>query len=586
MARKSGWQEFTENFNGVYDTFNKAAQGIETSRIMNDEKFTGEGKAGAGLEGSALEAARYRALSDIQSKYGDVKGALETRNSYESLRNSARENVIGDATQDDVIFQRGAGASGLLRGQTNSANASANASNASAANSYSIIGDRAATQPFRLENQRLLNAGLGLDNTGKVLGNDNDALQLRLDTEAFGDDLRLRKIAVEQARASVDATRAGTGLNTARTDQITTLLPGRVADQLADLDLTKAQTNRIETLLSGEEALQGQQLQSAIAAMGLSAANTKQILALLPGKVAQTDAQTASIVANTQGQVLKNDADLAAANTRGVEAGFLTQISDPEWWKSQGVKGDPTPQQRTDALIEMYRNSDVPVERQMAVEGALNRHGIEKLQNVALETAQTAKNLYQEGGIEAVKDWYDTMDDGDKTKIDTRVVDGVHELYRSAGAGADRTETVLHRGASREELDAKFLGQIMDPGSGMEIAAAFLDMGNVAARTESSLATAEFTRENMKGLTGLQGLTDENIALANVRARQIRAELRQQYSAEGKAELGDLADQKALDRFLTETLPLLAYDDDLDLDALVQQFLTQRGAQPITFDPE
>jgi len=187
MARKSGWQEFTENFNGVYDTFNKAAQGIETSRIMNDEKFTGEGKAGAGLEGSALEAARYRALSDIQSKYGDVKGALETRNSYESLRNSARENLIGDATQDDVIFQRGAGASGLLRSQTTAQRASAASSYASAANNRSIIGDRAATLPFRLE-------GLGL-------ANDDAQLNYNLGLATFGSDVDLAAANAERGES-------------------------------------------------------------------------------------------------------------------------------------------------------------------------------------------------------------------------------------------------------------------------------------------------------------------------------------------------------------------------------------------------
>jgi hypothetical protein len=357
-----------------------------------------------------------------------------------------------------------------------------------------------------------------------------------------------------------------------------------------DLNLTKVQTNRIEELLSGELKLQGQQLRSAISAMGLSEAQTEAIIAKLPGQIqAQTDASNASQV-DTAGNVLDNaqqqidlDAATAAAEVRDLESQFLREVNDPEYMAANGIETEADAQA---ALIAMYRGSNIPVERQMQVETALNTHSLGKLQNTAAEMAQTANNLYQTGGVEAVREWYDTVDDGAKTTIDTRVVDGVHELYRSSGEGDDRTETVLHSGASREEMEAKFMGQITDPGSGMEIAAAFLEMRNVAARTESSLATAEFTRENLKGLAGQQGLTDENIALANVRARQIRAELRQQYSAEGKAELGELADQKALDRFLTETLPLLAYDENLDIDALVQTFLTQRGAQPITFDPE
>lgn len=157
MARKSGWQEFTENFNGVYGAFTKVAQDFETGKIMNDEKFTAEGKGGAGLSGGALDAARYRALSDIQAKYGDVKGALESRNSYQSLRNSTRENEIGDATQDEVTFQRGLGASNEVRARTN-------ASNASAANSNSLVGERNALLPGRLTNQSLTNDGAETQN--------------------------------------------------------------------------------------------------------------------------------------------------------------------------------------------------------------------------------------------------------------------------------------------------------------------------------------------------------------------------------------------------------------------------------------
>ena len=36
MARKSPWQEFTENFQNVYGTFTKLGKNIETARIMDD----------------------------------------------------------------------------------------------------------------------------------------------------------------------------------------------------------------------------------------------------------------------------------------------------------------------------------------------------------------------------------------------------------------------------------------------------------------------------------------------------------------------------------------------------------------------
>ena len=80
MARKSPWQEFAENFDAVYGTFQKVGKNIETSRITGD-KFTEEGGLGFGLKGDALERARYKALGDIYAKYGEaIKGWLCANN--------------------------------------------------------------------------------------------------------------------------------------------------------------------------------------------------------------------------------------------------------------------------------------------------------------------------------------------------------------------------------------------------------------------------------------------------------------------------------------------------------------------------
>ena len=54
MARKSGWQEFAENFNSTFEIGNKIQQGIATRGVMNDEKFMAEGAAGYGLSGNEL----------------------------------------------------------------------------------------------------------------------------------------------------------------------------------------------------------------------------------------------------------------------------------------------------------------------------------------------------------------------------------------------------------------------------------------------------------------------------------------------------------------------------------------------------
>jgi len=575
MARKSPWQEFAENFQGVYGTFQKIGQDIETGRIMDDEKFTAEGKAGAGLSGSALEKARYKALGDIYTKYGNAKDGLAVRTQLAGLESAERKNELDAATLQEQIKQNGLLKSALMNAQVYSTTASGNNSNASANNTNALT-------PYQIA-------------------------KLEADTDGVMSQIAERNALLDgkvaQQAATLDATRAGIGQTEAQTDEITQLLPGKVAAQLAGLELTTAQTNRIEELLSGEKALQGQQLKDAIAAIGLTEANTKRVLDLLPGQIqAQTDASalsganlasvtagTAATEANTAGQVLKNESDQAAADIQAMETGFLTQINDPAFRAANNIETEEDAQA---ALLGLYKNSNIPIERQMAVETAMNKHGLGQLQNVAAQNAQAARNELQTGGVAGVIKWYDGVDDGDKTKLDTRVVDGVHELFRIEGTGDNRTETVLHSGASEAELEAKLMGQITDPGSGLEIAASILEMrskeagiGKDEALTAQANATAEFTIENTKGLAGSQAYTKAQLDLANVRAREIRAELRQNYTPEGKAELASQRDQKALDKFLTENLPLLAMNPDMDIDALVEQFLTSRQQTAITFDP-
>ena len=107
MARKSGWQEFAENFQGVYGTFKQIGQDVETGRIMDDEKFTAEGAAGAGLSGSALDKARYKALGDIYTKYGNAKEGLAMRQSVSNLESSERQNELNDRIFENQVRLQG-----------------------------------------------------------------------------------------------------------------------------------------------------------------------------------------------------------------------------------------------------------------------------------------------------------------------------------------------------------------------------------------------------------------------------------------------------------------------------------------------
>jgi hypothetical protein len=165
MARKSPWQEFAENFKGVYGTFKQIGQDVETSRIMDDERFTGEGGLGAGLKGSALDKARYKALGDIYTKYGNAKEGLAMRQSVSDLESSERKNELDAATLQERIKQNGLLQSLLMNSQANS-------NNASAALSFGRANTEDALRDGRVEGQRLTNLGLGIGNDTSKLAYD------------------------------------------------------------------------------------------------------------------------------------------------------------------------------------------------------------------------------------------------------------------------------------------------------------------------------------------------------------------------------------------------------------------------------
>ncbi len=148
MARKSGWQNFSDNFNSVYGTFSKAAQDFESADIMDDEKFMAEGglgynsKTGKALEGTALEKARYKALGDIATKYGNAKEGLGYRQQLSNLESSERENTINQSIMAELINQRGALTSAQMRSQTSANDASASLSYARGNEITTLLGPK------------------------------------------------------------------------------------------------------------------------------------------------------------------------------------------------------------------------------------------------------------------------------------------------------------------------------------------------------------------------------------------------------------------------------------------------------------
>jgi len=108
MARKSQWAQFAENFKSTYEIGQKLQQGYATKQVMDDEKFMSEdGGAGYGLKGDNLERARYKALGDIATKYGDTAGGLANRTALADLNAKDRDNRIDANNEQYTTALRG-----------------------------------------------------------------------------------------------------------------------------------------------------------------------------------------------------------------------------------------------------------------------------------------------------------------------------------------------------------------------------------------------------------------------------------------------------------------------------------------------
>ena len=192
MARKSKWAQFTDNFNGVYGTFNKIGKDIESTKVMNNEY---EDDLGNALGGDALDRRRMQELSKVYTKYGDTKGGLDLRAQQAKIESDKRANDLSRDTYDELVKQNG-----LLRTQQ-------------------MLADRRGTDANTANTQSTTS---------------------RRDTLLPGE--------VDQQGATLDGTRANTANTQSTTGRRDTLLPGEVDQQGATLAGTRANTaNTVST---------------------------------------------------------------------------------------------------------------------------------------------------------------------------------------------------------------------------------------------------------------------------------------------------------------------------------------------------
>jgi hypothetical protein len=102
MARKSGWQQFADNFTSMYSTVNKFGKEGADRDIMDqeaEEQFNDKGlSTGFSMGGKnygsmdEVNMAKYQGLSDNAARYGDSKGALNMQEKMATIRSKGLSN--------------------------------------------------------------------------------------------------------------------------------------------------------------------------------------------------------------------------------------------------------------------------------------------------------------------------------------------------------------------------------------------------------------------------------------------------------------------------------------------------------------
>jgi len=239
MARQSRWQQFTDNFNGVYSTFNDVGKKIESANVAKQE-FTDED--GVGLTGDALDRARNSALADIYTKYGDAEGGLALRTQGAALEGVEFGNRLNRNTETDQTYQMGLGGTRNLDARTNSANASAAQGYAGANRTNTLL-------PGEVIGQSLDNEGTGLLNRSRAVDADvAEQTRAAVVAEAVaGSNTTVRNDQEGEATSDsrVATTNAANELGTATSNAELMILPDATQTKLAELadKLGSAETN-------------------------------------------------------------------------------------------------------------------------------------------------------------------------------------------------------------------------------------------------------------------------------------------------------------------------------------------------------
>ena len=544
MARKSRWAQFTDNFNGVYGTFNQVGKDMASGKVMREEYTDEKGNA---LSGDALDRRRTMELAKVYTKYGDAKGGLALRSQQAQIEASKRENDINAGIMDQLKRLRGDGAVNLQNSQTNNNNASANNSNANAATTNAL-------RDGKVENQNLTNEGLVQSNRSATSGANVD--------EGSEEGLIAGNNASNQIRVD-DATLSSRTLD------------GRVAG-----------ANATNSMLVDDAAVSGEIVGDRIIRSG---AETDSAVAnsVLDGNAAikSTDTLDSSIDATNAG----NEADAAGSKFKNLTSTLALEDLTREESLLTSIMGDDsynTPEEAQTAYRAAIENDDtIPFERKNQILGAIDKMGLEKLTAESAKLAKGAQSALQKGGMDGLVEYYDTIDDGDTMRIE-RSDDGTVSIIATRGD----EETVLFSDSSQDAetvVTQQMYNQISRPGTGMEVAAAALDMEKT--RSETSRNQSQVGLIDKQAFSELISQDVDKARLNLIESQTAQIDLAIEQSKSGLTGRAKIAEEGLADLLKKDQYILLAEDEPAAAAQLIGDFMQRyqmKGAPPAGVDAQ
>lgn len=483
MARKSRWAQFTDNFNGVYGTFNKIGKDIESTKVMNNEY---EDDLGNALGGDDLDRRRMQELSKVYTKYGDTKGGLDLRAQQAKIESDKRANDLSRDTYDELVKQNGLLRTQQMLATQRNTNASTNSLDAGTTTENQL-------RDGRVENQDLTNQGLVQNNRSAT------------------------------SEANVDEGSEAGNIAGNNADNVVKVNKAKVSNRT--LDGAVAGTNATNNMLVDDAAVSGATVGDRIITSG---ATTDSAVAnsVVDGNAAvkSTDTLDSSIDATIAG----NEADAAESKFKNLGNTLAFEDLDREESILTDVMSDDsynTPEEVQEAYITAIMNDDtIPFERRNQIIASVNKNTLEKLTNESAKLAKGAQTALQKGGMSGLVEYYDTIDDGDTMRIERN--DGTVSIIATRGD----EETVLFSDSSQDAetvVTQQMYNQISRPGTGMEVAAAALDMEKTRSETSKNQSQVGLIDKQAFSELLAQGGTQARTALLNAQTDKVRAEIEQ-----------------------------------------------------------